>query len=327
MITRVIVSSKITTMSVRTLTCRHLSSTKARLDSVGFVGLGNMGGHMANNLIKAGHDVMVYDIKKSSVDRLVSLGATSASSPGDMAEQVSTVISMIPNSSHVIDVYEREDGIIPNAKKGLQCIDASTIDPAVCRRVHSNAIAKGLTFADAPVSGGVGGAEKGTLTFMVGGDEAVFEKAKVILQSMGQNIVHCGSVGNGQAAKICNNMVMAISMIGVSESFNLGMKLGLDEKVLANIMNSSTGRCWSSDTYNPVPGVIDGAPSSNDYKGGFGSALMLKDLGLATQAATANHTPIPLGSAAQSVYSAMIAQGYGAKDFSSVFAYIRGERN
>ncbi|KNC77976.1 3-hydroxyisobutyrate dehydrogenase [Sphaeroforma arctica JP610] len=310
-----------------TTQCLRMFSTSNIVNQkVGFVGLGNMGRHMANNLIKAGHEVTVYDINTTAAASLAEKGAKVANSPGEVASQVETVITMVPNSSHVIDVYEGEGGIIDSAKPGLQCIDASTIDPAASRQVHASATKKGLTFVDAPVSGGVGGAENGTLTFMVGGDDESFAKAKEVLTDMGKNIVHCGGVGTGEVAKICNNMCMGISMAGVAESFNLGAKLGIDKKVLADIINSSTGRCWSSDTYNPVPGVMEGVPASRDYEGGFGTALMLKDLGLATQAATANQAAIPLGNAAQAVYSTMTAHGYGKKDFSSVYAHLKGDR-
>lgn len=232
---------------------------------------------------------------------------------------------MLPSSPHVQEVYLGSDGILSTIKGGSLLIDSSTIDPAVSIEVSKKASDKAAVFMDAPVSGGVMAAKSGSLTFMVGGEESEFNAAKELLLHMGKNVIRCGIVGTGQTAKICNNMLLAISMIGVSEALNLGNRLGLDPKTLSSIMNISTGRCWSSDTYNPVPGVIDGVPSSNDYNGGFGSALMCKDLGLAQTAAMNTQSSTPLGSQALQMYRTMSMKGYGMKDFSSVYKFISTE--
>jgi len=281
-----------------------------------------MGGFMAQNILKSGHPLVVYDVNRRVVDRFAAHGAKAASTPKDVASQVDQLVTMLPSSPHVREVYLSEDGILNGARKGSLLIDASTIDPTVARSVIAKATEHHVSMIDAPVSGGVGGAEKGTLTFMVGGSQADFERAKPLLSTMGKNIVLCGGAGNGQAVKICNNLVLAISMIGVSEGMNLGMKLGLDPKVLAGIFNTSSARCWSSDTYNPVPGVMDGVPASRAYSGGFGVDLMAKDLSLAINAAHALKTSIPLGAVALQVYNMISTQGAGGKDFSSVFEFL-----
>ncbi|XP_016143011.1 3-hydroxyisobutyrate dehydrogenase, mitochondrial-like [Sinocyclocheilus grahami] len=210
-------------------------------------------------------------------------------------------------------------------KKGSLLIDSSTIDPGVSKEMAVATEKLGAVFMDAPVSGGVGAATSGKLTFMVGGLEVEFNAAKELLSCMGANVVYCGQVGTGQAAKICNNMLLAIGMIGTAETMNLGIRLGLDPKLLATILNMSSGRCWSSDTYNPVPGVMEGVPSANNYQGGFGTTLMAKDLGLAQNTATNTKTPVPLGSLAHQIYRMMCARGYASKDFSSVFQFLREE--
>ncbi|GAA6067735.1 3-hydroxyisobutyrate dehydrogenase b, partial [Tachysurus ichikawai] len=210
-------------------------------------------------------------------------------------------------------------------KKGSLLIDSSTIDPAVSKEMAVASEKMGAVFMDAPVSGGVGAATSGKLTFMVGGVEEEFTAVKELLSCMGANVVYCGQVGTGQAAKICNNMLLAIGMIGTAETMNLGIRLGLDPKLLAKILNMSSGRCWSSDTYNPVPGVMEGVPSANNYQGGFGTTLMAKDLGLAQNTATNTKTPVPLGSVAHQIYRMMCARGYASKDFSSVFQFLREE--
>jgi len=207
-------------------------------------------------------------------------------------------------------------------KSNLLLIDSSTIDPATSRNVNEEVTKKGATMVDAPVSGGVMAAEKGTLTFMVGATKEGFEKANEILKNMGKNIVHCGAPGAGQVTKVCNNMVLAISMIGVSEAMNIGVKSGVDPKVLAGVINTSSGRCWSSDTYNPVPNVIPNVPSSRDYNGGFATDLMKKDLGLAVDAAAQVKAPIPMGSTAAQLYTILSNNNYGSKDFSSVYKFL-----
>jgi 3-hydroxyisobutyrate dehydrogenase len=211
-----------------------------------------------------------------------------------------------------------EDGVLAGIRPGTPTVDCSTIDPQTARDVSKAAAAKGVDMGDAPVSGGTGGAAAGTLTFMVGASTELFASLKPVLEQMGRNIVHCGEVGTGQIAKICNNLLLGISMIGVSEAMALGNALGIDTKVLAGIINSSTGRCWSSDTYNPWPGIIETAPASRGYTGGFGAELMLKDLGLATEAARQAHQPVILGAVAQQLYQAMSLRGEGGKDFSAI---------
>jgi 3-hydroxyisobutyrate dehydrogenase len=293
------------------------------LKKVGFIGLGNMGGHMASNLVKAGHSLVVFDVQKESVDKLVAGGnCKAASSPKEVAEQTEVLISMLPSSPHVMEVYEGQDGIVAGLQKGALCIDSSTIEPAVSRRVAETVSGAGGHMVDAPVSGGVGGAEAGTLTFMVGGAEADLERARALLAIMGQNTVHCGGSGTGQIVKICNNLILAISMCGVSEAMNLGVSLGMDPKVMASIINSSSGRCWSSDTYNPVPGVLENVPASNNYNGGFAVDLMAKDVSLAVSAAQQIKAPLPLGAASQQLYHMLSQQGYGRKDFSSVYDFL-----
>ncbi|GFO24168.1 3-hydroxyisobutyrate dehydrogenase [Plakobranchus ocellatus] len=246
-----------------------------------------------------------------------------ASSPAEVAQGVSKIISMLPASAEVQEVYGGKDGILSTAQKGTLLLDSSTIDPSVSQEVAKQAETKGAVFMDAPVSGGVNAARDGVLTFMVGGPEGSFAEAKAILDNMGKNIVHCGAVGTGQAAKICNNMLLAISMVGTSEAMNLGIRLGLDPKLLASILNTSSGRCWSSEVYNPVPGVVPGVPSSNDYKGGFGTALMTKDLGLAQNAASSVKANTPLGAAVFQIYRTMVNHGFGGKDFSSAFVFLQ----
>jgi 3-hydroxyisobutyrate dehydrogenase len=286
---------------------------------IGFIGLGHMGNPMARNLLKHGHTLKVFDVVPDLVKKLTDLGAESATSPAACSQGVELVITMLPSSPHVRSVYTGKDsGILHGVSAGVMLIDSSTIDPHTSRDVAMDARAHGNNMVDAPVSGGTGGAEAGTLTFMVGGDAADFEKAKPILQCMGKNIVHCGGAGNGQVAKICNNMMLAIEMIATAEGMALAAKLGMDPKVFAGIANSSSGRCWSSDTYNPYPGVLETAPASRGYTGGFGSDLMLKDLTLVTEAAKAAKQPVMLGAAAQQLYQMHSAMGNGGLDFSSI---------
>ena len=286
---------------------------------IGFIGLGHMGNPMARNLLKHGHTLKVFDVLPDLVKKLTDLGAEVATSPAGCSQGVDLVITMLPSSPHVRSVYTGKDsGILHGVPAGVLLIDSSTIDPHTSRDVAMDARAHGNNMVDAPVSGGTGGAEAGTLTFMVGGEAADFEKVKPILQCMGKNIVHCGGAGNGQVAKICNNMMLAIEMIATAEGMALAAKLGMDPKVFAGIANSSSGRCWSSDTYNPYPGVLETAPASRGYAGGFVSDLMLKDLTLVTEAAKAAKQPVMLGAAAQQLYQMHSAMGNGALDFSSI---------
>ena len=285
---------------------------------IGFIGLGHMGNPMARNLLKAGHSLKVYDIVGELQKKLVSLGGASATSAGDCARGVDLVLTMLPSSPHMRTVYLGEHGVLASAATGTPLVDCSTIDPLTAREVAMDAAAKGCPMVDAPVSGGVGGAEAGTLTFMVGGEADDFERAKPVLQAMGKNIVHCGGIGNGQVAKICNNMMLAIEMIATSEGMSLAARLGMDPKVFASIVNTSSGRCWSSDTYNPYPGVLENVPAARGYGGGFGVDLMLKDLTLVTDAAKVARQPVMLGALAQQIYQKHSADGHGGKDFSSV---------
>ena len=285
---------------------------------IAFIGLGHMGNPMARNLLKHGHALKVFDVMPELVKTLTNLGCDHATSAAKCAEDVDVVITMLPSSPHVRSVYLNATGVLSAAMPGTLLIDCSTIDPHTARDVAFDAKAKSFSMIDAPVSGGTGGAEAGTLTFMVGGDSQDFEKAKPILACMGKNIVHCGGAGNGQVAKICNNMMLAIEMIATAEGMSLAAKLGMDPKIFAGIANTSSGRCWSSDTYNPYPGVMDNAPASRGYTGGFGSDLMLKDLTLVTEAAKAAKHPVMLGAAAQQLYQMHSGNGHGALDFSSI---------
>ncbi|KJK05906.1 MULTISPECIES: 3-hydroxyisobutyrate dehydrogenase [Pseudomonas] len=285
---------------------------------IAFIGLGNMGAPMARNLIKAGHQLNLFDLNKTVLAELAELGGQISTSPRDAAQQSELVITMLPAAAHVRGVYLSEDGVLAGVRAGTPVVDCSTIDPQTAREVSAAAAKQGVDLADAPVSGGTGGAAAGTLTFMVGASDALFATLQPVLAQMGRNIVHCGEVGTGQIAKICNNLLLGISMIGVSEAMALGNALGIDTKVLAGIINSSTGRCWSSDTYNPWPGIIETAPASRGYTGGFGAELMLKDLGLATEAARQAHQPVIMGALAQQLYQAMSLRGDGGKDFSAI---------
>lgn len=293
---------------------------------IGFLGLGNMGGPMARNLLKAGHQVSVFDLSAAAVSALVEAGAQEATSPAAVAQAgVDAVITMLPAAAHVRQVYTGEDGLLANLPAGVLLIDSSTIDPMTAREVAAAAAKNGNPMLDAPVSGGTVGAAAGTLTFMVGGSPEHFELAKPILAAMGKNIVHCGDTGNGQVAKVANNMLLGISMIGVAEAMALGVSLGMDAKVLAGIINTSSGRCWASEINNPFPGVLENAPASRGYSGGFGTDLMLKDLGLASEAAKQMRQPVILGALAQQLYQAFSLQGNGGLDFSAIINLYRKE--
>jgi len=290
---------------------------------IAFIGLGNMGAPMARNLLKAGHALTVFDLSAQAVGALVEAGAAAAASPKEAVTGAETVITMLPAAAHVRHVLTAADGVLAGIAKGVPIIDSSTIDPASAKAFATLAAEHGNTFVDAPVSGGTGGAAAGTLTFMVGGSAAAFEQVRPVLSAMGKNLVHCGDTGAGQGAKICNNLVLGITMAGVAEAMSLGEALGIDPKVLGGIINTSTGRCWSSDTYNPFPGVIETAPSSRGYTGGFGTDLMLKDLGLAGDAAKSVKQPVYLGALAQQLYQTVSGKGDGALDFSAVIKLYR----
>ncbi len=285
---------------------------------IAFIGLGNMGAPMARNLINAGHSLVLFDLNQSVLGELGQLGAEVATSPRQAAQQAELVITMLPAAAHVRAVFQQEDGVLAGVRAGTPVVDCSTIDPQTSRDLHAAAAKQGVDFADAPVSGGTGGAQAGTLTFMVGASPALFATLQPVLAQMGKNIVHCGEVGTGQVAKICNNMLLGISMIAVSEAMALGNALGIDTQVLAGVINSSTGRCWSSEAYNPWPGIVATAPASRGYTGGFGAQLMLKDLGLATEAARQAKQPVMMGALAQQLYQAMNLRGDGGLDFSAI---------
>jgi 3-hydroxyisobutyrate dehydrogenase len=292
--------------------------------NIGFLGLGNMGGPMALNLLKAGHTLTVFDLSSASLARLVEAGATAAESPVAIARSdAELIITMLPAAAQVKSVYLGFEGILAHVQPGVSLIDCSTIDPLTARVVAKTAAEHGNPMLDAPVSGGTGGATAGTLTFMVGGSIADFDRARPILGAMGKNIVHCGDTGNGQVAKVANNMLLGISMIGVAEAMALGVSLGMEASVLAGIINTSSGRCWSSDTYNPFPGVLENAPAARGYSGGFGTDLMLKDLCLASEAARQIGQPVLLGAVAQQLYQSFSAQGNGSLDFSAIINMYR----
>ena len=289
---------------------------------IAFIGLGNMGGPMARNLLKAGHTLVVCDVVPSHVEALVAAGAEAAATPHTAVGAADVVITMLPSSPQVRAVYLDPDGVLAGASPGTVLIDSSTIDPHTAREVAALAAARGNPMADAPVSGGTAGAENASLTFMVGAAPELFERIRPTLAAMGKNIVHCGAAGTGQIAKLCNNLLLGISMIGVAEAMNLGVALGIDPNVLAGIINTSSGRCWSSETYNPFPGVIATAPAARGYSGGFGTDLMLKDLGLATDAARQVQSPVMLGALAEQLYRLWSARGAGKQDFSSIIQLL-----
>ncbi|GAB5094751.1 3-hydroxyisobutyrate dehydrogenase [Caballeronia sp. HLA56] len=285
---------------------------------IGFIGLGHMGGPMAANLLKAGHAVTAFDLSAPALDAAKAAGATLAARPSDAVRDTEVVITMLPAAAHVKAVYLGDDGVLAGVKAGVPLVDSSTIDPATAKFIGAAAAEHGNPFADAPVSGGVVGAQAGTLTFMVGAEEALFETLRPVLAGMGKNMVRCGETGTGQIAKICNNLLLGISMIGVAEAMKLGETLGIDPSKLASIVNTSTGRCWSSDTCNPYPGIVETAPASRGYSGGFGADLMLKDLGLAVDAACGAKQPVFMGALAQQLYQSMSQQGLGGLDFSGI---------
>ena len=291
---------------------------------IGFIGLGNMGLPMAQNLLKAGHAVQGFDMSQAQVLALTASGGQAAASVKAAASGVEIVITMLPAGQHVRDVYLGSEGVLAAAGAGALLIDSSTIDVATARDMAAAADRRGLAMLDAPVSGGVGGAQAGTLTFMVGGGDEAFARAKPILETMGKTIVHAGGAGNGQAAKICNNMILGVSMIAVSEAFVLAEKLGLDAQKLYDISSKSSGQCWSMTTYCPVPGPVPTSPANRDYKAGFTAAMMLKDLKLAQDAARAAGADTPLGADAAKIYADFVETGEGPRDFSGVIRFIRG---
>ena len=288
---------------------------------IAFIGLGNMGGPMAGNLVKAGHEVTAFDLVEASRQAAAELGVRIAGSGREAVAAAEIVVTMLPAGKHVLAVWA---DILPAVKPGTLLIDSSTIDVESARKAHALAAEHGCPSLDAPVSGGTGGAKGATLTFMVGGTEEAFDRGEPILARMGRKIVHCGPAGNGQAAKICNNMILGISMIGVCEAFVLGEKLGLSHQALFDVASTSSGQCWSLTTYCPVPGPVPTSPANNGYKPGFASALMLKDLKLAQEAAQAAGAATPLGAAAAQLFGLHNAWGEGGADFSGIIDLLRG---
>jgi len=285
---------------------------------VGFIGLGNMGGPMATNLVKAGHSVRVFDLVESACEQLREAGATVAGSAAEAARDADYLISMLPAGKHVEATYLGESGLLRQLQPSTTVLDCSTIDAATARRVGEAAAALGIGFMDAPVSGGVAAATAGTLAFMCGGEAATFERAQLILADMGKKIFHAGPAGAGQVAKGCNNMLLAIHMIGTCEALEMGARNGLDPKVLSEIMLASSGRNWSLEVYNPYPGVMPAAPASNDYRPGFMVDLMVKDLGLAMEIAEHSDIDNSMGALARELYLQHQAAGNGKLDFSSI---------
>ncbi len=291
---------------------------------IGFIGLGNMGTPMAGNLVKKGHEVHGCDLVKANLEAAAARGVKTAASAAEAVKGADVVVTMLPAGKDTIAVYEKA-GVLQAAAKGTVFIDSSTIDVASARRAHELAKAVGMLALDAPVSGGVGGAEAASLTFMAGGAKEAFEKAKPFLEAMGKKVVHCGDAGAGQAAKICNNMILGISMIGVCEAFVLAEKLGLSHQALFDVASTSSGQCWSITSYCPVPGPVPTSPANNNYKAGFASALMLKDLKLAQEAAATAGATTPMGAAAAQLYGLHNAWGEGGTDFSGIIHLIRGK--
>ena len=294
------------------------------MTKIGFIGLGNMGGPMAANLAKAGHDVTATDLSISAMDRAVEAGCKRGESVAATVRDADVVVSMLPAGAHVRSVYTENYGVIPNAKTGALFIDSSTIDVDSARAVITAATQKGFAMVDAPVSGGVGAATAGTLTFMVGGERQAFERARPVLENMGKNIFHAGAAGNGQVAKICNNMLLGISMIATCEAFNLADKLGLDAQTFFDISKTASGQCWSMTSYCPAPGPVPSAPSNRDYQPGFAAAMMLKDMRLAQEAAHKAKAATPLGAQSEALYALMESAGKDNLDFSGIMKLIQG---
>ena len=292
--------------------------------NVGFIGLGNMGGPMAANLVKAGHAVKGLDLSQEARGRLAEAGGTPVSTIAEAVAEADVVVTMLPAGAHVRKVYCGDDGVLTHCRPGTLMIDSSTIDVDSARDVAAAVEAAGMSMVDAPVSGGVAGAAGGTLTFMVGGADAAFEAAKPYLDIMGKTIVHAGGPGTGQAAKICNNMILGISMIGVSEAFVLAERLGLDHQKLYDIASTASGQCWSLTSYCPVPGPVETSPANRDYQPGFAAAMMLKDLKLAQEAAHASGASTPLGAEATALYNLFCNTGEAGTDFSGIIRFLRG---
>jgi 3-hydroxyisobutyrate dehydrogenase len=297
--------------------------------AIGFIGLGNMGAPMAANLLKSGHEVVGYDVNAAALKALAEAGGRQSGSAASAAQAAEVVVTMLPAGEHVRAVYLGPGGLVAalKARSGVRplLIDCSTIDVETARAVAAAAEEAGIDMLDAPVSGGVGGATGGTLTFMVGGRGPAFARGQPILRAMGKNIVHAGGPGAGQAAKICNNMILGISMIAVSEAFVLAGRLGLDAEKLFEVSSTSSGQCWSLTNYCPAPGPVPSAPSNRDYAPGFAAALMLKDLQLAQTAAKGTGAATPLGAHAAALYRDLVQAGEAGRDFSVVYRWLNGQ--
>jgi 3-hydroxyisobutyrate dehydrogenase len=293
------------------------------MPSIGFIGVGHMGGPMARNLLKAGHPVTVFDPNAENAKALTSAGAKQAASLVELSASNDIIVSMLPSGRELRVAYLDNDGIVAHAKAGALLIDCSTTDVDSARAVADAAKKRGLLFIDSPVSGGVAGAVAASLTFMAGGEDSAVEAARPILMSMGKNVVHTGASGSGQAAKICNNLILGISMIGVSEAFVLAEQLGLSPEKLFAVSSTSSGQCWSLTSYCPVPGPVPAAPSNREYQPGFAAKMMLKDLRLATDAAEKHKQAIELGDLAKRLYERMVQEGNGDLDFSAIIQAIR----
>ena len=285
---------------------------------IGFIGLGKMGAPMAHNLLKAGMALTVYDVMPDAVQAMVADGAKAAKSVADVATGMDAVFTMVQTGQQVSDLCLGEDGIFKHIPKSALYIDCSSIDIVTTKSLHEEAKKIGLAMLDAPVSGGVAGAAAGSLTIMTGGKEDIFKRAEPLLQKIGKKIIYAGQAGSGQAAKICNNMLLAISMIGVSEAFVLADKLGLDQKKFFEISSNASGQCWSMTSYCPVPGILDNVPANSHYQPGFMAKMMLKDLRLAQHAAEAADSPIPLGGMSAELFELFVSQGHGDMDFSGI---------
>src|SRR5690349_5673469 len=288
--------------------------------NIAFIGLGNMGGPMAANLVKAGHKVVAFDLVAASREQAKADGAAIAESAASSVKGAEIVITMLPAGKHVLSVWNE---VVPAMTKGALIIDCSTIDVESSKQAHALAAKHGVASVDAPVSGGTGGAKGATLTFMCGGEDKAFAAAKPVLENMGKKIVHCGGAGAGQGVKICNNMVLAVSMIALGEAFALAEKLGLSHQAVFDVMSTSSGQCWALTSYCPVPGPVPTSPANNDYRPGFASALMVKDLTLAQDAAKATGAATPLGKQAQEMYKAFDTAGNGGVDFSGIIQHGR----
>jgi 3-hydroxyisobutyrate dehydrogenase len=293
------------------------------MTTIGFIGLGNMGAPMAANLVSAGHQVTGFDLVPGAMEALTTKGGHVVASLAEVAGAGDIVITMLPAGPQVRSVYLDPGGVLAGARRGALLIDCSTIDVETARAVAAAAKGAGFDMLDAPVSGGVSGAEAASLTFMVGGEAEIFARAQPVLAAMGRTIVHAGPAGNGQAAKICNNMILGISMIAVCEAFSLAERLGLEAQTLFDISSKSSGQCWALTSYCPVPGPVPASPANRDYAPGFTAAMMLKDLRLAQQTAGATATATPLGATAASLYQMFVDGGAGVLDFSGIYRLIR----